>query len=234
MRTLLGLLAFMFVAVATGPLYVSAAQAVEHHHHQYRSAHLFSHDHFSRIYRDKDRRSLGRGRLQESRATRAQETATGCYCAGDSIAGSGHPSPRANRRAFDTKTNRATYAHRHDWWREYAFSHRAVRHFDISMEDRRRHSSHHASSLERNEVSGVLSLRTVGSPIPQPDPALLSPQPTPECEFKSVAQSDTEPREAMRMKLDYEQQCYRQAEEILRARYQRLQEAFGKTLEAIK
>jgi hypothetical protein len=109
-----------------------------------------------------------------------------------------------------------------------------VRHVDIPMGDRRRQPSHHASSLERNEASGGLSLHTVGSPIPQPDPALLSPQPAPECEFKAVAQPDTEPREAMRMKLDYEQQCYRQAEVILRARYQRLQEAFGKTLEAIK
>jgi hypothetical protein len=86
--------------------------------------------------------------------------------------------------------------------------------------------------MKRYETSGVSTSHTVRTHIELLDLVLLSPQAAPECEFEPVAQSGIEPGEAMRMKLDYQQQCYRQAEEILRARFQRLQEAFRKALDA--
>jgi hypothetical protein len=54
----------------------------------------------------------------------------------------------------------------------------------------------------------------------------------PDCEFKSTAQADDEV--ALRaMKLDYERQCYRQSEFILRARMERLQDAVSKMIESM-
>ncbi len=67
-----------------------------------------------------------------------------------------------------------------------------------------------------------------------PDPALLAPPAAPDCEFKSEVPAGTDPREVQRMKLDYEQQCYRQAEAITRARIEQLQGSVAKTIEAIK
>jgi hypothetical protein len=66
-----------------------------------------------------------------------------------------------------------------------------------------------------------------------PEPELLEHQTAPDCEFKSDTQTDNEA--AFRaMKLDYEQQCYRQSEYILRARMERLQDAVRKTIESLK
>ena len=68
--------------------------------------------------------------------------------------------------------------------------------------------------------------------IPLPEPELLERQMAPECEFKSTAQADDEV--ALRaMKLDYEQQCYRQSEYILRARMERPQDAVSKMIESM-
>jgi hypothetical protein len=72
-----------------------------------------------------------------------------------------------------------------------------------------------------------------GAPIPLPEPGLLERQPAPDCEFKADAPADGEV--AVRaMKLDYEQQCYRQSEFILRARMERLQDAVRNTIESLK
>jgi hypothetical protein len=64
-------------------------------------------------------------------------------------------------------------------------------------------------------------------PIPLPAASLLSPQPEPSCEI-----TDTNADE--RQKLDYERQCYRQAEMIVRSRLQLLQESVDKTISAVK
>ena len=58
-------------------------------------------------------------------------------------------------------------------------------------------------------------------------PALLKPQPAPDCDYKAVA---TDPKgdgaaEAARVKLDYERQCYKHAEMIARERLVKLQTA---------
>jgi Putative peptidoglycan binding domain len=52
------------------------------------------------------------------------------------------------------------------------------------------------------------------------NPALLEPQPEPDCEFKS-----TEPKPDALQKLDYERQCYRHAEINVRHRLELLQHA---------
>jgi hypothetical protein len=54
------------------------------------------------------------------------------------------------------------------------------------------------------------------------DPALLRHQPKPDCAFRGPV-SDPITAEETRQKLDYEQHCYRQAETIVRARLERLQ-----------
>lgn len=57
--------------------------------------------------------------------------------------------------------------------------------------------------------------------LPRPDRALLRRQPEPDCAFRGPVSS----AEEMRQKLDYEQQCYRQAESIARARLEQLQDS---------
>jgi hypothetical protein len=65
--------------------------------------------------------------------------------------------------------------------------------------------------------------------IPVPGRALLKPQPEPDCEFKTA-----EPNTDDQNKLDYERQCYRHAEIIVRNRLQLLQRSVNKTIRAVK
>jgi hypothetical protein len=69
--------------------------------------------------------------------------------------------------------------------------------------------------------------------VPLPEAELLEPPTTPDCEFKSATEID-DAAVLRAMKLDYEQQCYRQSEFILRARMERLQDAVRKTIESVK
>ena len=71
------------------------------------------------------------------------------------------------------------------------------------------------------------------SRIPLPEPELLKRQMAPECEFKSGEQAEGYDVALRVMKLDFEQQCYRQSESILRARMERLQDAVSKTIESL-
>jgi hypothetical protein len=69
--------------------------------------------------------------------------------------------------------------------------------------------------------------RDSAKPLPQINtisPALLRRQPEPECAFRGPV-SDPITAEEERQKLDYEQQCYRQAETIVRARLEHLQDS---------
>jgi hypothetical protein len=66
-------------------------------------------------------------------------------------------------------------------------------------------------------------------PIPLPAAPLLSPQPEPSCEFNTTDINANE-----RQKLDYERQCYRHAEMIVRGRLQLLQDSVAKTISAVK
>jgi len=66
-----------------------------------------------------------------------------------------------------------------------------------------------------------------------PDQALLQRQPEPDCAFRGPL-SNPVTAEETRMKLDYEQQCYRQAEVIVRARLQQLQDSVHETIKTIR
>jgi hypothetical protein len=62
--------------------------------------------------------------------------------------------------------------------------------------------------------------------IPLPDSALLKPPPEFACEFKAEAGAETR-------KLEFERQCYRHAEMILRDRLLQLQASLGETITAV-
>jgi hypothetical protein len=59
--------------------------------------------------------------------------------------------------------------------------------------------------------------------VRRPDPALLAPQPTPNCEFKRADIKAVDPDEWARLKIDYERQCYQDAEKAARERLSQLQ-----------
>jgi hypothetical protein len=59
--------------------------------------------------------------------------------------------------------------------------------------------------------------------IRRPDLALLSPQPVPDCEFKRSGLKTVDPDEWARLKVEYERQCYLDAEKAARERLALLQ-----------
>ena len=59
--------------------------------------------------------------------------------------------------------------------------------------------------------------------IRRPDPALLSPQPTPDCEFKRSDLKTVDPDQWAHLKVEYERQCYQDAEKAARDRLSLLQ-----------
>jgi hypothetical protein len=59
--------------------------------------------------------------------------------------------------------------------------------------------------------------------IRRPDPALLAPQPGPDCEFNRSDLKTVDPDEWARLKVEYERQCYLDAEKAARARLALLQ-----------
>jgi hypothetical protein len=61
--------------------------------------------------------------------------------------------------------------------------------------------------------------------VHRPDPALLAPQPTPNCEFKRADIKAVDPDEWTRLKTEYERQCYQDAEKAARERLSQLQGA---------
>jgi hypothetical protein len=55
------------------------------------------------------------------------------------------------------------------------------------------------------------------------DPALLAPQPAPNCEYKRSDLKTVDPEEWARLKTEYELQCYRETEKATRTRLGLLQ-----------
>ena len=104
-------------------------------------------------------------------------------------------------------------------------------------------------SIVRPAATTGISTSPPGSraPVPLPDQALLTPPTWFDCELKTAtlydASGQPQPRPtpteadrgadaALRIKLDYERQCYQHAEMILRDRLRRLQAAVGETIKA--
>jgi hypothetical protein len=86
------------------------------------------------------------------------------------------------------------------------------------------------SRVVSKTVNGNISMGAGSrTPIPLPARALLNPQPQPNCELETAG-SETDDRQ----KLDYERQCYRHAEMIVRNRLQLLQGSVDKTIKGIK
>jgi hypothetical protein len=69
--------------------------------------------------------------------------------------------------------------------------------------------------------------------IPELDPTLLEPASAPDCVFRNTM-SNPPTVDETRMKLDYEAQCYRQSEEIVRARLHRLQDTVETLIKAAR
>jgi hypothetical protein len=59
--------------------------------------------------------------------------------------------------------------------------------------------------------------------VRRPDPVLLAPQAAPDCEYKRPDVSAVDPNEWARLKIDYERQCYQNAEKTARDRLRLLQ-----------
>jgi hypothetical protein len=59
--------------------------------------------------------------------------------------------------------------------------------------------------------------------VRRPDPALLAPQPAPNCEFKRADIKAVDADEWARLKAEYERQCYQDAEKTARDRLSQLQ-----------
>jgi hypothetical protein len=57
----------------------------------------------------------------------------------------------------------------------------------------------------------------------RPDPALLVPQPAPNCEFKRADIKAVDPEEWARLQVEYQRQCYEEAEKAARERLSQLQ-----------
>jgi hypothetical protein len=70
--------------------------------------------------------------------------------------------------------------------------------------------------------------------IRRPDPALLSPQPAPDCELKRSDLSTVDPAEWARLKVEYERQCYQNAEKAARERLVLLQASSTCEIEPVR
>jgi hypothetical protein len=70
--------------------------------------------------------------------------------------------------------------------------------------------------------------------IHRPDPTLLALQPAPDCEFKKTDVRAVDPDEWARLKIDYERQCYQDAEKIARDRLRLLQASSACEIEPVR
>ncbi len=66
-------------------------------------------------------------------------------------------------------------------------------------------------------------------PARRVDPALLKPQPAPDCDYGRSDLRTVDPDEWARLKAEYERQCYREAEKASRERLSRLQTSIQQT-----
>jgi hypothetical protein len=113
----------------------------------------------------------------------------------------------------------------------------------VAKERSRDTRQHRAQSSYSKHISRHASKARISLPEPDilqhephislPEPELLERQAAPDCQFKSGTSADNDLALSTIMKLDYELQCHRQSESILRSRIERLQDAVGKTIESL-
>ena len=77
-------------------------------------------------------------------------------------------------------------------------------------------------------------IRYVEPKVRRPELALLSPQPTPDCEIKRSDVKTVDPEEWARLKVEYERQCYRDAEKAARERLVLLQASSTCEIEPVR
>jgi hypothetical protein len=71
--------------------------------------------------------------------------------------------------------------------------------------------------------------------IRRPDRALLTPQPVPDCELRAPESSKIlDPDQLARLRLDYERQCYKRAEALVRNRLKLLQASGSCEIEPVR
>ena len=105
--------------------------------------------------------------------------------------------------------------------------------------------SNYTESFSDGPVAGS-KRQAAKKAVPLPSQALLAPQGTPDCESKGQQLASTDasvamaPRPetnadlALRIKLEYERECYRQAEARVRDQLRRLQASASETIKAVK
>jgi hypothetical protein len=86
-------------------------------------------------------------------------------------------------------------------------------------------------TLIKKKSGHYTSLRGKAVALVIPDQVLLEPAAAPDCAFRGTMSN---PAEQIRAKLEYEAQCYRQAEAIVRERLGQLQDAAEKMIRAIR
>jgi hypothetical protein len=70
--------------------------------------------------------------------------------------------------------------------------------------------------------------------IRRPDATLLAPQPAPDCEFNRTDIRAVDPNEWARLKIEYERQCYQDAEKAARERLSKLQASATCEMEPVR
>lgn len=78
------------------------------------------------------------------------------------------------------------------------------------------------------------TIRYVQPTIRHPDPVLLAPQPAPDCDFKRSNLKTVDPDEWTRLKVEYERQCFQDAEKAARERLVLLQTSNLCEIEPVK
>jgi len=94
---------------------------------------------------------------------------------------------------------------------------------------------------QSSTASAGSSRKEPGARVPLPDRELLAAQPEPDCEVKSTTsdgeksgvQTDPNADLALRIRLEYERECYRKAEMRARARLEQLQASTAETIKVL-
>jgi hypothetical protein len=92
-----------------------------------------------------------------------------------------------------------------------------------------------ATSVRAAAPARRYSVQSYAKPlIRRPDAALLAPHPAPDCEFNRSGVSAVDPNEWARLKIEYERQCYQDAEKAARERLSLLQASSTCEIEPVR